>query len=108
MNEKLAPVIESELEVGELSADLKVKKPSMYVVILINDDFTPMEFVIEVLMKYFGKSAELARLIMLQVHYQGRGVCGVFTREIAETKVTLVNAFARSHEHPLLCTMQIA
>lgn len=108
MNEKLAPVIESELEVGELSAGLKVKKPSMYVVLLINDDFTPMEFVIEVLMKYFGKSAELARLIMLQVHYQGRGLCGVFTREIAETKVALVNAFARSHEHPLLCTMQIA
>lgn len=108
MNEKWAPVIESELEVGELSVDLKVKKPSMYVVILINDDFTPVGFVVEVLMKYFGKSAELATLIMLQVHYQGRGVCGVYTREIAETKVALVNAYARSHEHPLLCTMQVA
>ncbi len=108
MKDEWTPVIESVLVVSEIEADTKVKKPSMYLVILLNDDFTPMDFVVEVLMKFFGKSAELATLIMLQVHYQGRGVCGVYTREIAETKVALVNAYARSHEHPLLCTMQMA
>lgn len=83
-----------------------LKEPKKYKVILLNDDYTPMEFVIGVLKQFFHFNEELATQVMLQVHILGRGVCGVFTRDIAETKVALVNDHARSNQHPLLCTME--
>jgi ATP-dependent Clp protease adaptor protein ClpS len=84
----------------------KTKKPSLYKVLLLNDDYTPMEFVVHVLERYFGKGREEATRIMLHVHHKGVGVCGVFTYEIAETKVTQVMDFSRQHDHPLQCTME--
>jgi ATP-dependent Clp protease adaptor protein ClpS len=84
----------------------KTKKPSLYKVLLLNDDYTPMEFVIHVLEKYFSKGREEATRIMLHVHQKGVGVCGVFTYEVAETKVTQVMDVARQNGHPLQCTME--
>ena len=84
----------------------KTKKPSMYKVIMLNDDYTPMEFVVMVLERFFNKSHEEATHIMLHVHQRGVGVCGVYTYEIAETKVTQVMDFARQHQHPLQCTLE--
>lgn len=86
----------------------KLQPPSLYKVILNNDDYTPMEFVIDVLQKFFSYDIELATQIMLDIHYQGRAICGVFTAEVAETKVVLVNQYARKNEHPLLCTLEKA
>jgi ATP-dependent Clp protease adaptor protein ClpS len=80
----------------------------MYKVILLNDDYTPMEFVVQVLETFFRMDREKATQVMLHVHTRGMGVCGVFTREIAETKVTQVNEYSRDHQHPLLCTMEQA
>ncbi|MDO6705788.1 MULTISPECIES: ATP-dependent Clp protease adapter ClpS [unclassified Photobacterium] len=88
--------------------DTQVKPPSMYKVILNNDDYTPMDFVIEVLQKFFSMDLERATQLMLAVHYEGKAVCGVFTAEVAETKVAQVMMYAREHEHPLLCTMEKA
>ena len=84
----------------------KTKKPSLYKVLLLNDDYTPMEFVIHILEKIFGKSREDAVEVMLHVHRHGVGICGLFTFEVAETKVTQVIEFARRHQHPLQCTME--
>jgi ATP-dependent Clp protease adaptor protein ClpS len=84
----------------------KTQKPSMYKVLLLNDDYTPMEFVIYVLQRFFSKSAEDATKVMLHVHQSGVGICGVFTYEVAETKVTQVMDMARQHDHPLQCTME--
>jgi ATP-dependent Clp protease adaptor protein ClpS len=84
----------------------KTKKPSMYRVLLLNDDYTPMEFVVHVLERFFHKNAEEATRIMLHVHQNGVGECGVFTYEVAETKVTLVMDLARQHQHPLQCVME--
>jgi len=84
----------------------KTKKPSLYKVLLLNDDYTPMEFVIVVLERFFNKGRDEATRIMLHVHQKGVGVCGVYTFEIAETKVTQVMDFARKHQHPLQCTME--
>jgi ATP-dependent Clp protease adaptor protein ClpS len=84
----------------------KTKKPSMYKVLLLNDDYTPMEFVVHVLERVFSKGQEEATRIMLHVHQHGVGICGVFTYEVAETKVTQVMDFARQHQHPLQCTME--
>ena len=84
----------------------KTKKPSMYKVIMLNDDYTPMEFVIQVLERFFGKSREEATRIMLHVHQRGVGICGVFTYEVAETKVSQVMDAARQHQHPLQCTIE--
>ena len=84
----------------------KTKKPSLYKVLLLNDDYTPMEFVVHVLQKYFSKNREEAERIMLHVHQKGVGMCGVYTFEIAETKVTQVMDFSRSNNHPLQCTME--
>jgi ATP-dependent Clp protease adaptor protein ClpS len=86
----------------------KLKPPPMYKVILLNDDYTPMEFVVQVLETFFRMDREKATQVMLHVHTRGMGVCGVFTREIAETKVTQVNEYSRDHQHPLLCTMEEA
>lgn len=84
----------------------KTKKPSMYKVLLLNDDYTPMEFVVLVLEKFFNKSKQEATDIMLHVHRKGVGICGVYTFEVAETKVSQVMDFARTHEQPLQCTME--
>lgn len=86
----------------------KTKKPSMYKVIMLNDDYTPMEFVVFVLERFFNKTNEDATRIMLHVHQKGVGVCGVFTYEIAETKVQQVMDLARQHQHPLQCTLEKA
>ncbi len=86
----------------------EVARPPLYQVLLLNDDFTPMDFVVEVLQVFFGMNRERATQVMLHVHTRGRGVCGVFTREVAETKVMQVNEFSRHHQHPLLCTMEQA
>jgi len=80
----------------------------MYQVLLLNDDFTPMEFVVIVLQKFFSMNREKATDVMLRVHREGRGVCGVFTKEVAETKVEQVNGFSRMHQHPLQCVMEEA
>ena len=82
------------------------KKPPLYRVILLNDDYTPMEFVVRVLERYFHKSREEATRIMLQVHQKGMGICGVFTREVAETKVRQVMLYAAESQHPLQCSME--
>jgi ATP-dependent Clp protease adaptor protein ClpS len=87
---------------------VKPKKPSMYKVLLLNDDYTPMEFVVEVLERFFRKSQEEATQIMLHVHQKGVGVCGVYTYEVAETKVVQVIDHARRHQHPLQCTLEKA
>ena len=84
----------------------EVRKPPLYRVLLINDDYTPMEFVVDVLQNIFGMDRMKATRIMLEVHTRGKGVCGVFTYEIAETKVSQVNSYSRQHQHPLLCTME--
>ena len=84
----------------------KTKKPSMYKVLMLNDDYTPMEFVVHVLERFFNKPREEATQIMLHVHRRGVGVCGVFTYEVAETKVTQVVDYARQHQHPLQCTLE--
>lgn len=86
----------------------RTKRPPLYKVILLNDDFTPMEFVVEVLERFFGMGRDKATQIMLHVHTRGKGVCGVFTYEIAETKVAQVNDYSQQHQHPLLCTMEAA
>src|SRR5436853_3146798 len=84
----------------------KTKRPNLYRVLILNDDYTPMEFVVHVLEKCFQKDVEAATKIMLHVHHHGIGECGVFTYEIAETKVTQVMDFARKHQHPLQCVME--
>jgi ATP-dependent Clp protease adaptor protein ClpS len=84
----------------------KLKRPPLYKVILLNDDYTPMDFVIHVLQKFFAMNHEKAMQIMLHVHTRGMGVCGIFNRDIAETKVAMVNQLSREHQHPLKCTME--
>lgn len=84
----------------------KTKKPSLYKVLLLNDDYTPMEFVVHILQRLFNKDINEATEIMLHVHQNGVGICGVFTFEVAETKVTQVIDLARQHQHPLQCTME--
>lgn len=97
---------DSDLTVRE--AKPKLRRPPMYKVLLINDDYTPMDFVVHVLEVFFGMSHEKATQVMLHVHTRGVGVCGVYTRDIAETKVARVNEHARANRHPLLCTMEEA
>ena len=84
----------------------KTKKPSMYKVLVLNDDYTPMEFVVHILERFFNKNRQEATDIMLHVHRRGVGICGVFTHEVAETKVQQVMDFARANEQPLQCTME--
>jgi ATP-dependent Clp protease adaptor protein ClpS len=86
----------------------RLKRPPLYQVILLNDDFTPMDFVVDVLEHIFGMDRTTATRVMLEVHTRGKGVCGVFTYEIAETKVAQVTTYARDHQHPLLCRMEEA
>ena len=84
----------------------ELKKPPLFKVVLLNDDYTPMEFVVEVLEVFFRMNREQATHVMLTVHTQGKGVCGIFTRDIAETKAAQVNQYAREQEHPLLCEIE--
>jgi ATP-dependent Clp protease adaptor protein ClpS len=86
----------------------RVKPPPMYQVFILNDDYTPMEFVVSVLQKFFGMGREKATHVMLKVHREGRGVCGVYPRDVAATKVDQVVDFARQHQHPLQCVMEEA
>jgi ATP-dependent Clp protease adaptor protein ClpS len=90
--------------VAEARPDLK--RPPMYRVVLMNDDYTPMEFVVEVLMTFFAMNEEKATQVMLAVHQQGKGVCGIYSRDVAETKATQVNQFSRQNKHPLLCEVE--
>jgi ATP-dependent Clp protease adaptor protein ClpS len=106
MSDERKPDQETGLAVQ--TAKPKLKRPPMFKVVLLNDDYTPMEFVVQVLEIFFQMGREKATQIMLHVHTRGKGVCGVFTRDIAETKVAQVNDFARSHQHPLLCAMEEA
>jgi ATP-dependent Clp protease adaptor protein ClpS len=89
-----------------VKAKPKTKKPAMYKVLMLNDDYTPMEFVVHILERFFSKNRQEATRIMLHVHRRGVGVCGVYTYEVAETKVTQVMDFARQHQHPLQCTLE--
>ncbi len=86
----------------------KLERPPLYKVILVNDDYTPMDFVVHILEIFFSVDRENATRIMLDVHTHGKGVCGIFTHEIAETKVSLVNEYSRENQHPLLCTLEKA
>jgi ATP-dependent Clp protease adaptor protein ClpS len=92
--------------ISETKTRTDIKLPRKYKVVLLNDDYTPMDFVVEVLKHFFHLSEEIAVQVMLQVHLQGKGVCGVFTRDIAETKIALVNEYARMNQHPLLSSME--
>lgn len=86
----------------------EIARPPLYSVILLNDDYTPMDFVVEILVRFFALDVERATQVMLHVHTRGRGVCGVFSREVAESKVAQVNEYSRMNQHPLLCTMEKA
>ena len=100
--------INNDFEKGVLlETKPKTKKPAMYNVLLLNDDYTPMEFVIEVLKIFFGMDAEKATQVMLKVHTEGKGVCGVYTRDIAESKAAQVNDFSKSSQQPLLCEIEV-
>lgn len=87
-------------------APARVAPPPLYQVVLLNDDYTPMEFVVKVLQKFFGKGQEEATRIMLKVHHEGRGVCGVYPRDIAATRIAQVGQYARARQHPLQCVME--
>lgn len=89
-------------------AQPKLARPPLYQVVLLNDDYTPMEFVVDVLEHIFGLDRTTATRVMLEVHTRGKGICGVYTYEIAETKVAQVTTYARQQQHPLLCTMEEA
>ena len=85
-----------------------MKKPRLYQVVLLNDDYTPMEFVVELIEQFFYKSRENATQIMLKIHTEGKGVCGVYTEDIAETKAAIVTQYAQDHQHPLMCQAEPA
>lgn len=86
----------------------QTKQPPLYRVVLLNDDYTPMEFVVEILEDFFRMDRPTATRVMIEVHTRGKGICGVYTYEIAETKVAQVTAYARQHQHPLMCTLEEA
>ncbi|CDH07829.1 modulator of ClpA substrate specificity [Xenorhabdus bovienii str. oregonense] len=93
-------------ELIENKTEQTLQPPSMYKVILNNDDYTPMEFVVDVLRKFFSYDVERATQLMLDIHYQGKAICGIYTAEVAETKAAQVNMYAKEHEHPLLCSLE--
>lgn len=97
---------EHEGNLGLLESEPELKKPSLYRVILLNDDFTPMEFVVHILEGFFSMSREKATQVMLAVHMEGKGVCGVYTKDIADTKAALVNQYSKDNEHPLVCDIE--
>ncbi|SDI78039.1 MULTISPECIES: ATP-dependent Clp protease adapter ClpS [Ferrimonas] len=97
---------QTDFVVEKESQQQAVEPPPQYKVILNNDDYTPMDFVVLVLQKYFSKTVEQATEIMLAIHYQGKGVCGLYTLDVAETKAAQVNRYARENDHPLLCSTE--
>jgi ATP-dependent Clp protease adaptor protein ClpS len=103
-----SPDIERSDGVAVEEAPPKLKRPPLFKVVLINDDFTPMDFVVLVLKNFFGMSEEKATQVMLHVHTRGIGICGLFSKDVAETKVRQVNDFSRKHQHPLMCVMEEA
>lgn len=105
---RMTPQFEQEHEhdLAVATGRPQLQPPARWQVLLLNDDYTPMDFVIEVLQQYFSMDMEQATQVMLHVHTRGKGVCGEYSREVAETKVAQVNDFARMNQHPLLCTMQ--
>ena len=98
--------LDSEISTGTITVDPKLKKPPLYRVILLNDDYTPMEFVVYILQSFFNMNQEKATQVMLAVHQHGKGVCGIFTKEVAETKCSQVLNFAKENEHPLACDIE--
>jgi len=107
MANTIKPIDDDDNETGVATKSRpKTKKPAMYKVLMLNDDFTPMEFVVHILERFFSKTHEEAMQIMLHVHQRGVGICGVFTYEVAETKVTQVMDLAKEHQHPLQCTIE--
>lgn len=100
------PLRDDDNDVSVQEAQPKLKRPPLYKVILLNDDFTPMHFVIELLMQFFAMSTDKATQVMLQIHTQGVGVCGTYSKDVAETKVYIVNEYSKQHQHPLLCSME--
>ena len=92
----------------QLLRKTRLKQPPLYKVILNNDDYTPMDFVVQILMEFFSLNVDAATRIMLEVHTKGKGICGVFSKEIAETKVAQINNYSRENQHPLLCAMEQA
>ncbi len=106
MSEKTDNQHEDGLALKE--AKPKLKRPTLYMVIIVNDDYTPMDFVVHILEIFFSRDRETATRIMLEVHTRGKGVCGIYTHEIAESKVSMVNSYSRDNQHPLLCTMEKA
>ncbi len=103
---KSNPSGSDDLDLAVKEASPKLKRPPLYRVVLINDDYTPMEFVVEVLETVFGMERNKATRVMLEVHTRGKGICGVYSYEIAETKVAQVTSIAQQQQHPLLCTME--
>ena len=97
---------EPEADIAVQTAEPQLKRPPLYAVVLLNDDYTPMDFVIEILQQYFALNLDQATQVMLTVHYEGKGVAGVYPRDIAETKANQVNNYARSQGHPLLCQIE--
>lgn len=89
------------------TADIGIQEPNMYKVLLLNDDYTPMDFVIEVLKVFFDMDESRATQVMMHVHTRGKGLCGIFSHEVAETKTTLVNEYSKNHQHPLLCVLEM-
>ncbi len=106
MSEKIDNPLDEGVALQE--AKPKLKRPPLYKVFLLNDDYTPMDFVVHILEVFFSMHRENATRIMLEVHTRGKGICGIFTHEIAETKVSLVNDYSRENQHPLLCEMEKA
>ncbi|MEY4718789.1 MAG: ATP-dependent Clp protease adapter ClpS [Pseudomonadota bacterium] len=102
------PLQDSDDETVVEKAKPELKRPPLYKVLLLNDDFTPMDFVVEILTDFFNMNRERATQVMLQVHTRGVGVCGTYTKDVAETKVHIVNEYSREHHHPLMCTMEEA
>ncbi len=108
MSKEIQQIPDNEVDDGIAveEAKPKLKKPAMYKVLILNDDYTPMDFVVHILEAFFNLPREKATNVMLNVHTKGKGVCGVYTRDVAETKVELVNDYSRQNQHPLLCTME--
>ncbi len=107
MSFELATKKDSELVVREAQPELKIKEPALYQVVMHNDDFTPMEFVVAVLEAFFNMDRVKATRVMYEVHTTGKAICGVFSKDVADTKVDQVMEYARRNEHPLLCNVEV-
>ena len=103
-NEQKTTGFDEDLALEE--ARPKTKRPPMFKVVLLNDDYTPMEFVVYILEVFFGMSRDKATHVMWKIHTQGKGLCGIFARDIAETKVAQINQYSHKHQHPLMCTLE--